>query len=115
MYDFGSLSEKGRLYKNFIAYNLATILVFASYDTVASISSVLNQNESLGSTSQSIVYITQFFTALVLPQICIETIGFKYTLALSQLFHFFFFIANFYPTWTTLIPSRLYPFILLKL
>lgn len=107
MYDFRSLSEKGRLYKNFIAYNLATILVFASYDTVASISSVFNQDESLGTTSQSIVYITQFFTALVLPQICIETIGFKFTLVLSQLFHFFFFIANFYPTWATLVPSKL--------
>jgi hypothetical protein len=97
--------EKAQVYKNFVAYNLATILVFASYDTVASVSSVLNQDESLGTTSQAIVYFTQFVTALVWPQICIETIGFKMTLIVSEICYLIFFIANAYPSWSSLIPG----------
>ncbi len=106
MFGCFELSEKAKIYKNFIAYNCATILTFAAYDTVASVSSVLDQDQSLGTTSQSIVYFVQFITALVWPQICIEVIGFKFTLALSQLCYLLFFIANTFPSWGTMIPSK---------
>ena len=43
MFGCFKLSEKTKIYKNFIAFNLSTILTFAAYDTVASVSSVLNQ------------------------------------------------------------------------
>ena len=106
MFGYFKLSEKAKIYKNFIAFNCATILTFAAYDTVASVSSVLNQDQSLGTTSQSIVYFVQFITALVWPQICIEVIGFKYTLALSQLSYLVFFFANAFPSWATMVPSN---------
>ncbi len=110
MFGCFKLSEKAKIYKNFIAFNCATILTFAAYDTVASVSSVLNQDQSLGTTSQSIVYFVQFITALVWPQICIEVIGFKYTLVASQLCYLLFFFANAFPNWATIIPSNFFLF-----
>ena len=105
MFNSCKLNEKGKLFKNFFAYNLTAILLFSAYDAVANISSVLNQNESIGLTSQSIIYTTQFLTALVWPQVIIEMVGFKFALLISELCYLAFFCANIYPSWATLIPS----------
>jgi hypothetical protein len=104
MLSFCKLNEKGKLIKNFVAYNLASILVFASYDAVANMASSLNQNENLGTTSQALIYATQFLTSFILPQVIIELVGFKYTLVISELCYLVFFSSNIYPSWLTLIP-----------
>lgn len=80
--------------------------MFASYDAVTSTASTLNQNQGLGLTSQFIINAVQLISSVVLPQIVIEIIGYKYTLILAQLFYLSFFAANIYPTWATLIPSK---------
>jgi hypothetical protein len=78
------LSETQKIYKNFIAFNISFLLLFAAFDDIAMIASVLNQNESLGNGSQAILYITQFLTAFVWPQVFIEIIGFKFTMMVSS-------------------------------
>lgn len=42
------LTEKQTMYKNFVAFCVSFILIFAAFDDIAMISSVLNQDESLG-------------------------------------------------------------------
>ncbi|RMZ96116.1 UNC93 [Brachionus plicatilis] len=101
------LNEKQTVYKNFIAFNICFILIFASFDVIAMISSVLNQDGSLGNGSQAIVYLVQFLTGLVWPQVIIELIGFKFTLMLAQTCYLVFFIANTFPAWSTLIPGSI--------
>lgn len=101
------LSEKATLYKNFVAFNLCAVLMFASYDAVTSTASTLNQTEGLGVTSQFIIYATQLATSIVIPQIIIEIIGFKFTLLISQICYLSFFLANIYPRWSTLIPTSI--------
>ncbi|CAF0872277.1 unnamed protein product [Brachionus calyciflorus] len=101
------LSEKQKIYKNFIAFNVCFILIFASFDVVAMIASVLNQDGSLGNGSQAIIYATQFFTGLVWPQVIIELIGFKFTLMLAETCYLLFLIANTFPSWGTLVPGSL--------
>ena len=59
------LKETQKIFKNFIAFNISFLLLFAAFDDVAMISSVLNQDESLGNGSQAILYITQFLTAII--------------------------------------------------
>ena len=68
--------------------------MFASYDAVTSTASTLNQTEGLGVTSQFIIYATQLATSIVIPQIIIEIIGFKFTLLISQICYLSFFLAN---------------------
>ena len=109
-----TLSEKGRVSKNFFMFNISVILIFSAYDDVALLSSVLNQNESLGTSSQAIIYTTQFLTALVWPQVIIETIGFKFTLALAECCYLIFFLSNAFPSWLTLIPSNYFIFSKIK-
>lgn len=101
------LNETQKIFKNFIAFNISFLLLFAAFDDVAMISSVLNQDESLGNGSQAILYITQFLTAFVWPQVLIEIIGFKFTMVLSQICYFLFFAANAWPRWYTLGPASL--------
>jgi hypothetical protein len=100
------LSQAGHVYKNFIAFNIASVLLFASYDAVTSTASTLNQTEGLGITSQFIIYGVQLITCIVFPQIFIETIGYKYTLLTAEVFYLAFYMANIYPRWATLIPSN---------
>ena len=102
---FFKLNETQKIYKNFIAFNLSFILIFAAFDDIAMISSVLNQSESLGNGSQAILYITQFLTAFVWPQVFIEIIGFKFTMILAEICYLIFFAANAYPRWYTLGPG----------
>lgn len=102
---FIKLSEEKKIYKNFIAFNVSLILIFASFDDIAMIASVLNQDGSLGNGSQAILYVSQFLTALVWPQVFIEIFGFKITLIIAEVCFFLFFAANAYPGWATLAPS----------
>ena len=97
--NFFKLGEIQTIYKNFIAFNFSFLLIFAAFDDIAMIASVLNQSESLGNGSQSILYITQFLTAFVWPQVFIEIIGFKFTLVISEICYFIFFAANAFPKW----------------
>jgi hypothetical protein len=53
------------------------------------------------------MYATQFLTALILPQVLIETFGFKWTLVIAEFGWFCFFAANIYPTYLTMVPSSM--------
>ena len=101
-----NLNETQKIYKNFVAFNISFILIFAAFDDIAMIASVLNQNQSLGNGSQAILYVAQFLTAFVWPQVFIEIIGFKFTLMLAEICYFIFFAANAFPQWYTLGPGR---------
>jgi hypothetical protein len=99
------LSEKQKIIKNFVAFNLSFVLIFASFDDIAMIASVLNQDGRLGNVSQAVLYVFQFLSALVWPQVFIEIIGFKFSLAIAECGFLLFFIANAFPSWFTLMPT----------
>ncbi|RMZ97376.1 hypothetical protein BpHYR1_017526, partial [Brachionus plicatilis] len=103
-----NLSEKQKVYKNFIAFNICFILIFACFNVIAMIASVLNQDGSLGNGSQAIINGVTFLTGLVWPQVFIELIGFKFTLALAETCYLLFFVANTFPSWATLVPGSIF-------
>ena len=100
------LSEKQAIIKNFIAINLSFLFLFAAVNSTASIQSVLNQDGNLGTISQMILFGVQILTSLVLPQLIIETLGFKIGLVLSELLQLAYIGIQIYPKSYTLIPSR---------
>ena len=99
------ITEKARLFKNFVSYNISFVLIYACIDSIASISTVLNQDGNLGTASQAVIYSVQFLTALVFPQVLIETFGFKISLVMAEVCFLLFIGANAYPRWSTMIPS----------
>jgi hypothetical protein len=102
---FKNLSRKAYLIKNFIAINVSFVLVYSAVNCVASIQSIVNQDENLGTTSQSVNFAFNILTSLVLPQIIRELFGFKLGLALGQFLALTYVVVQIYPTWLTLIPS----------
>ena len=100
------LNEKARIIKNLIAINASFLFIFASINSIASIQPVLNQHENLGVTSQTVIFAVQLITCLVFPMIVIEMLGFKWTMALGELFFLSYIVFQALPEWYTLIPSK---------
>ena len=81
------LTEIQIVVKNFISITLSYVLLFAAVNSNASVQSVLNQHENLGTTSQMIQFLIEMSTTLVVPQIICETIGFKFSIFFGQFLH----------------------------
>ena len=99
------LSQKNVVLKNLFAINTSFFFVFSALNSVLSIQSVLNKEDDLGTVGQLTLFITQFFTCLVIPQVMIEKFGFKKVLAFAQTCYAIYMAANFYPKLYTIIPS----------
>ena len=99
------LSKKAIIIKNLIAINASFLFIFASLNSVASVQTVLNQKENLGVTSQVVIFAVNTLTCLVFPSIVVEIIGFKWTMALAELFFFCYIGFQALPEWYTLMPG----------
>ena len=99
------LEDKQKIIKNFVAINVSFVLVFSAVNCTNSIQPIINRNQSLGTISQSIIYAVQILTSLVLPQVICEIIGFKFALALGELLHLTYILAQISPSWYTFIPT----------
>ena len=100
-----AIVTKNIVLKNLIAINISFFFVFSPLNNVLSIQSVLNKEDDLGTVGQLTLFITQFFTCLLIPQVMIEKFGFKKILTLGQIFFAVYTSANFYPRLYTIIPS----------
>jgi hypothetical protein len=103
---FKNLSPKGYIIKNFLAINVAFVLLYSAANCVTSIQSIINQDEGLGTTSQSINSAVNILTALVIPQLIRDLLGFKLALTLGEFLALTYVIVQIYPSWFTFIPSE---------
>jgi len=99
-------SSRVNIIKNLIAINASFLFIFASINSVASIQPVLNQQENLGVTSQVVIFAVQTVTCLVFPSLVLEIFGFKWTMALAELFFLSYIGFQALPEWYTLMPSK---------
>ena len=100
------LSEKNSILKNLIALNLSFFFVFSALNNIISIQSVLNKEDDLGTIGSLTIFITQFLTCIVIPQVLIEKFGFKKTLAFAQMCDAIYIASNFYPKLYTILISK---------
>jgi hypothetical protein len=100
------LSEKNRILKNLIALNLSFFFVFSALNNIISIQSVLNKEDDLGTIGSLALFITQFLTCIVIPQVLIEKFGFKKTLAFADMCAAIYVASNFYPKLYTILISK---------
>ena len=103
---FGTeLSPNAAIYKNLIGVSLSGMFMFASFDDITSVSSILNQTKNLGLISLTVSFVTIFFGSLVLPQIMANDFSPKACMVIGQSLCSTFFVANMFPSFYTLIPS----------
>ncbi len=100
------LSKKATIIKNLIAINASFLFIFSAINSVASVQTVLNQKENLGVTSQVVIFAVNALTCLVFPSIVIDMIGFKWTMALAEVFFLCYIGFQALPEWYTLMPGN---------
>lgn len=110
-----ALSEKGKIFKNLLAFDVVFFLIFSAVNGVLSVQSVLNQEQGLGVLSSLVGFSVQLAVCLVIPQFISELFGFKWTLAISVLFYTLYIASNIYPTKFFLLSGLFIKFLVLTM
>ncbi|KAI3383475.1 hypothetical protein SNEBB_007477 [Seison nebaliae] len=101
---FSSLTHN-QVRKNLGSICVAFFLLFSAFQALSNLQSSINNDSGLGTASLSTVYAGIVISCLLLPHTLINAFGLKKTLMLSQSAYLLYIMANFYPTWGTMIPS----------
>ncbi|XP_039251352.2 protein unc-93 homolog A-like [Styela clava] len=114
VYDEVSLSdhdavrkEKFNIMKNILLICLSFLLNFTAFAGISNLQSSLNPDEGLGTGSLSIIYGSLIVSAMFTPTFIIRHIGCKWTIFGSILGYTCYSLANFYPSWGTLVPASI--------
>jgi len=91
-----------RSYKNLTVVGLGYLFLFSAFASLQNLTTSLH-DPRLGFASLCTIYVFFLSSCLVIPNILIKKIGAKYTLAVSMVGFVLFTLANYYPTWATLL------------
>ena len=97
-------TEKRWAYKNVLGCGLSFLFIFTAFLGLQSLQSSINFEGSLGTASLVVLYVFFVLVGFVSPSI-LRILGTKYSLVAGFICHIFYTLANFYPSWYTLIPS----------
>lgn len=100
-------SSNNAYIKNVIIVSIAFFLEFTAFAGIANLQSSLNNDldDAVGTTSLAVIYGSIIVSSILLPSIIIEKIGLKFTLMASLCAYVTYTLANFYPSYYTLIPT----------
>lgn len=96
---------KRNILKNLFALAFGHFLVFTAFDSLSNLQSTINEKDSVGIASQSVIYAFFTVSSFFLPTYFIKRFGCKKTLIFSVFSICPYIAANLYPHWGTLIPS----------
>ena len=91
-------------YRNVFGLSIAFVTVFCAFIGLQNLQSSINAEGGLGLASLSVLYAVFFLSGFVTPGI-VRLFGTKYSLLLGFICHLIYSLANYHPTWYTLIPS----------
>lgn len=91
-------------YKNVYGLGVSFFIVFTAFIGLQNLQSSINSSGGLGLASLAVVYSFFIISGFVTPSI-LKLFGTKYSLLIGWLCHLQYTIANYYPSWYTLIPS----------
>ena len=97
--------QKLLIWKNVILISISFSVTFMAFQSLQNIQSSLNPIGGLGVASLSVSYSVTILTGIFLTSLIISSKGCKWTLVVSTFCYIGFAVANFYPTWLTLIPA----------
>ncbi|XP_059157541.1 uncharacterized protein LOC131941910 [Physella acuta] len=99
-------SLEGKEIKNTIVITFAFQIVFTAFNALQNLHSSLHDEESLGLICLSILYFTAIISSVLSPTI-IGLIGAKAVLVAYFLAHAVYVLANFYPSFATMVPAAI--------
>ncbi|XP_064466800.1 protein unc-93 homolog A-like [Ornithodoros turicata] len=102
-------SEKRTWYilKNVLVVSFGFLLLFTAFQSVQNLQSSINSVQGLGIASLATIYAALVVSCMFVPTYMIRRLGLKYTLVVSVLMYSVYFVANFYPTFATMIPASI--------
>ena len=101
------MTNKSLVLKNYLGFNASFAFLFAAINVASSIEPIVNQEQNLAGVSQIVNSSVQILSILVLPQVIIEVLGFKYAFILGEIFNTSYVAIQIYVRWYTLVPSKL--------
>ena len=101
-----SISPRVRAYKNVLGAGFSFNLIISSVIALVSLQSSLNDEEGLGLATLAIGSAT-FLVSGVFTSSFIRALGTKYASVVTYIMSFIYLVANFYPSWYTLVPGAI--------
>ncbi len=101
-------SSRSKLYsyKNLLGISISFFITFGVYLSEIGLQSSVNEDNALGLASLSIVY-GSFILSCLFSSTVISLIGTRYTMIIGYCGMTFYTVANFYPSWYTLVPGSI--------
>ena len=93
------------VWKNFFLICISIFFLMIAVNTVFGLQGSLNRNETLNFVSSIIFFSIYSIFALLLPQLLMNFIKFKWTLTFAFVMQLLFIGLNAYPSWFTTIPG----------
>lgn len=99
-------AERRWAYKNVVGIGLSVFFVFTAFLGLQNLQSSINSSGGLGLGSLSILYVFFTISGFISPAL-LKIMGTKYSLLAAYICHLIYTLANFYPSWFTLVPASL--------
>lgn len=97
--------SKRRTLKNLYVLSFSLFVYFLGFVALSNLQSTLNSVKGIGIDSQAAIYAASMIASLFLPELMVKYIGCKKTLVLTVICSIPYIASNFYPRWSTLIPT----------
>ncbi|KAJ8020382.1 Protein unc-93-like A [Holothuria leucospilota] len=94
-----------RIYKNLFVVSFGFLFVFTAFQALSNLQSSINCDAGLGLVSLATIYATLILSSMFVPSIIIRYVGLKWTLVISMSCYALYTVANYLPSWATLIPA----------
>ncbi|XP_044732459.1 UNC93-like protein [Chrysoperla carnea] len=102
-----SQNEKWRIIKNVLIIAFAFMLHFTAFFGITNLQSSINANGALGTYTLAAIYGALILSNIFLPVLMISWFGCKWTIAISFISYMPYLMAQFHPTFLTMIPAGL--------
>ncbi|KAL3207044.1 hypothetical protein MRX96_010367 [Rhipicephalus microplus] len=100
-------STPRNIIKNVVTMSFSFLLLFTAFQSVSNLQSSINSVQGLGTFTMATIYVALVLSCMFVPPLMIRKLNLKCTLVVSMAMYVFYFIANFYPTWATLLPASI--------
>ena len=91
--------------KNIILISITFMVLFTSFQSMASLQSSINQVDGLGTYSLSIIYGALIISSQFTPSLILKYLGSKWTMVFSMFCYSLYIAAQFHPQVYTLLPA----------
>ncbi|XP_048582467.1 protein unc-93 homolog A [Nematostella vectensis] len=97
--------EKFSLTLNIFFISCGFLFLFTAFQSLQNLQSSLNSDEGLGLASLCVIYASLIISCMFVPPYMIGRLGAKWALVVSMVSYVLYTVANYYPSWYTMIPA----------